>query len=71
MITSRLNSTSQITIPEAVRKALDLREGDELVYVIEDGVVVMTRLQQALPDDPFVTFTEWHSDADHKAYDKL
>ena len=43
MITSRLTSKAQTTIPQAVRAALGLRAGDELAYVIEDGRVLLTR----------------------------
>ena len=71
MITSRLSSKSQTTIPQPVRKALNLKEGDELVYVIEDGRVILTRDEGDIFSNPFATFTEWDSEADHKAYDKL
>ncbi|WP_298173241.1 type II toxin-antitoxin system PrlF family antitoxin [Acidithiobacillus sp.] len=39
MITSKLTSKAQTTIPQPVRIALHLREGDEIVYRIEDGLV--------------------------------
>jgi antitoxin PrlF len=68
MITSRLSSKSQTTIPQAVRTALKLREGDELVYTLEpDGRVTIMRAPLAA-DDPFATFDEWDSEADRKAY---
>lgn len=38
VITSRLNSKAQATIPQPVRAALRLREGDELVYEIRGDV---------------------------------
>lgn len=70
MITSRLTSKAQTTIPRPVREALRLRPGDEVAYVIEGpGRVVMVRV--AHDDDPFATFTEWSSDADRRAYAKL
>jgi len=69
MITSRLTSKAQTTIPQPVRAALRLREGDEIVYVIEAGRVVLTRAQPAgAADDPFRTFSEWDSPADTEAY---
>jgi antitoxin PrlF len=71
MITSKLTSKAQTTIPQAVRTALQLREGDELAYVIENGRVVVTKAEPAPTEDPFGTFTEWDSDADRKAYAKL
>ncbi len=34
---ARVTSKGQITIPKAVRRALGIREGDSLVFEIEDG----------------------------------
>lgn len=69
MITSRLTSKAQTTIPQAVRKALQLREGDDLVYVIEDGRVILTRGPAlSLDGDPFVLFEEWRGEEDKRAY---
>ena len=72
MIISRMTSKAQTTIPQAVRKALDLKPGDELAYWIEDGRVVLTRAdltKQA--DDSFAAFDEWNSEADRRAYANL
>ena len=72
VITSRMTSKAQTTIPQAVRNALNLKPGDELAYQIEDGRVVLMRAevsQQA--DDPFATFSEWDSEADRRAYANL
>lgn len=72
MITSRLTSKAQTTIPRAVRNALRVGEGDTLAYQIEDGRVVLTKASREAPiDDPFATFTEWDSEADRKAYGHL
>ncbi len=72
MITSKLTSKAQTTIPRAVRIALGLRAGDEIAYVVEDGRAVLTRFEaRTLADDPFATFSEWDSAADAKAYAKL
>jgi antitoxin PrlF len=72
MITSKLTSKAQTTIPQPVRAALRLREGDALAYQIEGKRVILTRASQAgAADDPFHTFGEWDSKADRKAYDKL
>jgi len=68
MITSKLTSKAQTTIPQAVRTALKLKEGDELAYSIEDGHVVLTKRSSQILDDPFATFSEWDSEADRKAY---
>jgi antitoxin PrlF len=71
MITSRLTSKAQTTIPQAVRTALKLREGDVIAYTIEDARVILTNPRAPGADDPFKTFVEWDSEADHRAYDGL
>ena len=68
MITSRLTSKAQTTIPQAVRAALHLGEGDTLAYAIEGDRVVLTKAKPAKVEDPFATFGEWASDADERAY---
>ncbi len=72
MITSRLTSKAQTTIPQPVRAALHLNEGDELVYQIEENRVILTKAHRGKEvDDPFRTFSEWNSAADKKAYGNL
>jgi antitoxin PrlF len=71
MITSKLTSKAQTTIPRSVRIALDLREGDELLYEIVDRRVVLTKASRGLVDDPFRTFDEWRSEADERGYAEL
>ena len=71
MITSKISSKAQTTIPQPVRLALRLKEGDEIAYAIEEGRVILTRAEPERGDDPFATFNEWDSAADRKAYAKL
>lgn len=74
MITSKLTSKAQTTIPQAVRRALHLREGDEIAYAIEGEVVTLRRVTTMAAvqiEDPFGTFSEWDSEADRKAYADL
>jgi antitoxin PrlF len=72
MITSRLTSKAQTTIPQPVRAALHLSEGDELVYQIEENRVILSKAHRSKEgDDPFRTFSEWNSAADKKAYGNL
>ncbi len=69
MITSRLTSKAQTTVPQAVRTALGLRPGDELAYSIEQNRVVLTRRPAPVEgEDPFAGFSEWDSDSDAQAY---
>jgi antitoxin PrlF len=70
MITSKLTSKAQTTIPQAVRTALRLKEGDELSYQIDGDRVILGKGVPA-KDDPFATFAEWDSDADRQAYGDL
>ena len=69
MITSKLTSKAQTTIPQPVRSALRLRAGDEIAYAIEEGRVVLTRAHPGeTADDPFKTFSEWDGPSDTEAY---
>jgi len=68
VITSKLTSKAQTTIPQPVRVALRLSEGDEIVYAIDGERVVLTRAVRDRPDDPFATFGEWAGEADRRAY---
>ncbi len=59
MIASKITSRAQTTIPQAVRLALNLRPGDEIAYLIEDGRVILMRAETATARaDPFATFSE-------------
>jgi antitoxin PrlF len=71
MITSKITSKAQTTIPQPVRAALHLREGDELVYTIEGDRVILTKASWQPIEDPFDTFHEWSSEADERAYRDL
>jgi antitoxin PrlF len=68
-ITSKLTGKARTTIPQPVRAALSLREGDELVYEMQGNRVVLSRARQAGDcDHPFRAFSEWGSEADRQAY---
>ena len=71
MVTSKLTSKAQTTVPQAVRAALGLSEGDELLYEIDGENVVLKKVRRPVVDDPFATFHEWDGDADRKAYADL
>ena len=72
MITSKLTSKAQTTVPQAVRRALNLRPGDLLAYEISDGQVILTRaLAEAGTDDPCGGFDEWRGEEDEEAYASL
>jgi antitoxin PrlF len=71
MITSKLTSKAQTTIPLPVRNALRLVGGDQIAYLIEGDRVVLTKASREAPDDPFATFGEWSSEADRLGYADL
>lgn len=72
MIHSRLTSKAQVTIPQAVRRALRVKPGDELAWEIDGDSVIVTRADA--PDmflGNFSTFTEWDTEADREAFRDL
>jgi antitoxin PrlF len=71
MITSKLTSKAQTTIPVPVRNALRLASGDEIAYLIDGDRVVLTKASREAADDPFATFGEWSSEADRRFYADL
>jgi antitoxin PrlF len=71
MITSKLTSKAQTTIPQPIRDALRIRPGDDIAYVIEGGRVILTKAEARHGEDPFATFSEWGSTNDARAYGKL
>ncbi len=73
MITSRLTSKAQTTIPQPVRSALGVGPGDEIGYVIEHGRVLLTKVappaRRGAPfEDPFAAFSEWESAEDDEDF---
>ncbi len=75
MITSKLTSKAQTTIPQAVRAALGIKPGDEIAYAIADGPVLLTKATKPRPgapfEDPFVFFGEWDTPEDDEAFGDL
>jgi antitoxin PrlF len=71
MITSRLSSEAQTTVPQAVRIALGLKPGDKIAYRIEQGRVVLTKDATAVMEDQLADCDEWHSAADVQAYEEF
>ena len=72
MLTSRITSKAQTTIPQPVRRVLRIAPGDVVEYLIEgDQVIIRKARVVAAQDDPFVLFSEWDGDADREAYADL
>ncbi len=70
MITSKLTSKAQTTIPQAVRRHLGLKEGDLLGFSIEGGHVLLCKPLPA-PEAAKAVFREWEGQADHRAFHGL
>lgn len=72
MITSKLTSKAQTTIPRAIRRTLKLKPGDHIAYEIGNGQVILTRAGESTSmDDPLQAFTEWRGSEDEEAYADL
>lgn len=70
-----LTSKGQMTIPIAIRKALALSAGDEILFRLEKGHVVLRKAQPLdiayLKAIQSSFAAEWSSEADEKAYNDL
>lgn len=72
---AKITSKGQVTIPQAVRQALNVQAGDSLAWEIaEDG---SAHVRRALPLDTAYTqalegtLSEWHCAEDEAAYGNL
>jgi AbrB family looped-hinge helix DNA binding protein len=72
---SRLTTKGQATVPAAVRRRLQLKPGDTVIF--EESEAGAVRIRKAEPLDlEFLsalerTLSEWNSDNDDKAYRDL
>lgn len=75
LASSRLTSKSQATVPAAVRKRLNLKPGD--IVIFEESGAGTVRIRKAEPlDIEFLsglegTLSEWNSANDQRAYRDL
>lgn len=71
---SKLTKKYQATVPEVVRKKLDLKAGDSIAFEIDNNMI---KLKKARPTDiEFAkalgpTLSEWNSENDEEAYHDL
>lgn len=71
---SRLTNKYQATIPQAIRRKLNLKPGDAVVFEIEDDTVTVRRataLDKEYAKAIEGTLTEWLSKEDDEAYGGL
>ena len=77
MITSKVTSMGRTTVPQVVRAALGVDEGDDLAYIIEEGRAIMTKAPQrperrARPlSESCAAFWEWDSPEDNEDFREL
>lgn len=72
--TSKLTKKYQATIPEPVRRRLDLEAGDAIAFDIEGDNVYLRKarpMDLAFARSLEATLTEWASEADEEAYRDL
>jgi antitoxin PrlF len=71
---SKLTKKYQATVPEAVRKRLNLKAGDVIAFEIDKDII---KLRKAIPIDVefssslVTTLSEWESQNDEEAYNDL
>lgn len=71
MIIGKVTAKAQVTVPLAIRRALDVQAGDELVWEIDNDRVVVSKAGGQPFANDFTAFTEWASPADCAAFDNL
>jgi AbrB family looped-hinge helix DNA binding protein len=50
MYTSKVGRRGQITLPSALRKKVGLHEGDSIIFLLQDGQVILHPIHQTLSD---------------------
>jgi AbrB family looped-hinge helix DNA binding protein len=71
---SKLTSKYQTTVPQNVRDFLLLKKGDEVIFEIEDGHVLLrkaTPLDLEYLSSVESTLSEWSDENDEEAYKNL
>jgi len=74
MLTSKISSKGQLTLPKAVRTALRAEPGDLVAYEVRNGVVELRKLEAfdaAFHEALSKTMDEWLSAEDEQAFDDL
>jgi AbrB family looped-hinge helix DNA binding protein len=74
MITSRLTSKYQATIPGKVREILGIGRGDSVAFSVADGKVILKKVEPV--DKDFLrmldrTLDDWNSPEDDHAFENL
>jgi AbrB family looped-hinge helix DNA binding protein len=59
---ARLRPKAQITLPEEIRRALRVREGDELEFAVRDDGTITVRGYVSIPSDQLWRYTQRQED---------
>lgn len=75
LVSSKLTSKFQATVPKAIRDTLHLKSKDQIIYEILDDKTVVVRKASPL-DKAYLkgldhNLDEWNSEDDEKAYKNL
>lgn len=73
-LSSKVTQKYQATIPQAVREKLEIKQGDRVIFEIEDDRVVLKKLSPLdweYLESVSATLGEWSSQADEEAYNDL
>jgi antitoxin PrlF len=65
---SKVLAGGRITLP---RRVLRIDAGDILCFSLAEGGVLIRKVGFPEANDPFLSFTEWSSQADDRAYAEL
>ena len=74
MLISTLTVKNQITLPEKIRRKLDLHPGDKLFFTIEERratIQKITSFDEKYHKALSTQLSEWASEADEKGYHGL
>lgn len=74
MLTSKLSSKGQVTIPREIRETVGLKPGDTIAYDIHDGVVTLKHVEPfdaAFHAALSQTLDEWTTLEDEEAFRDL
>lgn len=58
LLASKMTARSQTTLPSGVRKALGLKAGDRIAYLIDKDRVIITRLPEETEDPALSGFVD-------------
>ncbi|MEI7988340.1 MAG: AbrB/MazE/SpoVT family DNA-binding domain-containing protein [Chloroflexota bacterium] len=68
---SRIRSKGQITLPGKIRTLLGVKEGDELVFRIDEGNRISIERAQIIPTDQVWFWSERWQRLEHEAQDDI